>query len=1216
MKLLLSTLTLLLSTLYSSAQLAIPFSAASNGQTFSTCNGFIIDSGGQGGSGYSDGEDITITLCPDTPGEIISVVFNLFDLDLTDDNPGPPTNVDYMSVYDGTSTAANSLGVYSGAQLQGVVIQSTVLNPSGCITLKFTSNSTGTGMFSASVSCETPCSNPQAGGIVLGGITTDSIRVCIGETVNFQEQGSFAQPGFNLVDYSWDFMDGTIGNGQNVSHSFSQAGLYKVQLFVTDDNGCDNPNLIDLQVLVATYPTFQNFPQDTSICLGESMNFIADPANYPLEWNGFPGSTTIDDGCISDSFLGISQDVDLMQTGFSSGTNIENVNDITSICFDFEHTFMGDLVIMLTCPNGQNVIMHQQGGSGTELGVPIQEDNVDCSDPATMGTPFNYCFTPNATDTWVEWVDNQGGAGLTLPAGDYASVQPLSNLVGCPTNGVWTLSIIDNWASDDGTVFGFSITLDSSYYPPVSSFTPTIGVGLDSSFWVNPVYQTALSANGNDLTVTPTVGGTFPYTYEVTNNFGCTHDSTVMLTVDPLVNVNAGNDTTLCSGNGLQLNGQLIGYNSDCNYTLSLDDTFGDGWNGAVLTVTVNGISSNYTMATGSNKIENLQIPNGANVSVTITNQGSYYDELSYTITDENGATVLTQGPAINGNPTDNFVSNCPPDYIYTWTPATNLNDATILDPFLNVSGQETLILSTYPVGHPVCATQDTIVVSLSATPDPGVDATIQVCNPASPVDLFPNLGPTASPNGTWTDPNGSPTVMPFDPQNMPYGNYVYTADSNGCSDQATITVNEIFADITATLVNDALCFDSINGSITINGVNFDSYSVDTGTPITSGSPFTVNNLHAGSYLITVTSAEGCIDTATVMVNEPTSLATSTVQTNASCFGVCDGELQSTANGGTAPYNYTWTTGVIGNQNGFADALCAGNDSIIITDDHGCLIIEPFTITEPAEVIVGLAGDTLSGCFPHNVNFTNTTSSNDIDFTVVDFGDGIENTFSGIDDFSHTYDSPGTYDVTITVTTVFGCTYTITYNSLIVVHNNPTASFLFSPLKITSLNPIVQFTDGSSFDVTSWTWDLPGATPNNAYSQNVNDVIYPQGEVGTYPVTLIVENGFGCVDTTERIVQIINDVLIFAPNTFTPDGDEFNQNWYVSVSGIDIYDFDLRIFNRWGEVVWESHDPSVGWDGTYKGKVLQQGTYQWVIKCADAVDDNKYTFNGHVTIIK
>lgn len=199
--------------------MAIDFTAANNNSTFNTCNGFIIDSGGQGGTGYGNNENVTITICPDTPGEIISVVFNLFNLDGTNTGTQQNPNVDNMAVFDGTSTAANSLGVYNTNQLQGVVIEATALNPTGCLTLQFYSNNTGTGMFAASVSCETPCNNPQAGGYIVGGITPDSIRVCVNEVVDFQEQGSYAQPGFNLIDYSWDFMDGTTANGQSVSHS-------------------------------------------------------------------------------------------------------------------------------------------------------------------------------------------------------------------------------------------------------------------------------------------------------------------------------------------------------------------------------------------------------------------------------------------------------------------------------------------------------------------------------------------------------------------------------------------------------------------------------------------------------------------------------------------------------------------------------------------------------------------------------------------------------------------------------------------------------------------------------------------------------------------------------------------------------------------------------------------------------------------------------------
>src|SRR5690606_17022812 len=104
----------------------------------------------------------------------------------------------------------------------------------------------------------------------------------------------------------------------------------------------------------------------------------------------------------------------------------------------------------------------------------------------------------------------------------------------------------------------------------------------------------------------------------------------------------------------------------------------------------------------------------------------------------------------------------------------------------------------------------------------------------------------------------------------------------------------------------------------------------------------------------------------------------------------------------------------------------------------------------------------------------------------------------------------------------------------------------------------------------------------------------------------------GCQDTITRIVNVVPEVLIFVPNSFTPDGDQFNQQWRISIEGIDTYNFHLQVFNRWGEQVWESYDPSIPWDGTYNGQPVPFGTYSWVIEAKDAVNDDKHTWNGHV----
>lgn len=553
------------------SQTQIDFTPGNTGQTFNTCNGFIIDSGGQGGPGYSDNETSTITICSGTPGETVSITFNLFSLSTVDDDFSNNTNVDYMYVYDGNSTSAPLVGVYSGNQLQGDVIIPSVTNTSGCITLTFTSNTSGTGNFTASASCDIPCSNPVAQGEIVGGITSDSIRVCLGEEVQFQNTGSYAQPGFNISSYLWNFNDNTTANTANASHSFAEPGVYRVQLIVTDDNPditCTNTNLLDLKVLVAPAPDFTGFPDDTVLCIGESVSFTANPNDYETIWDGFDHMQEITDGCIEDSELGVSQDINLLVTSFISGSVITSVNDIISFCFEMEHTYIGDLVINLTCPNGQSTILHQQGGGGTYLGVPVEADGIDCNDPSTVGTPYTYCFTPVATQTWEEWVSSGGGS--TVPAGDYEPVQSFSNLIGCPANGTWKLSVIDNWAADDGAVFSFSLTLADPFNPPADTLKPQIGLGVDSSYWHNDgQFISNISSDGDVITITPTTAGNFNYVYSVIDDFGCQHDTSVNVTVNPDPSVFAGNDTTVCVGAGLQLDGQVTNTQPAYTYAYS-----------------------------------------------------------------------------------------------------------------------------------------------------------------------------------------------------------------------------------------------------------------------------------------------------------------------------------------------------------------------------------------------------------------------------------------------------------------------------------------------------------------------------------------------------------------------------------------------------------------------------------------------------------------------
>ena len=337
--------------------------------TASTCNGTLFDSGGQGATGYQDNEYYVLTICPDNPNDVITLNWLNFALSTTNTAPNPQNNADYLTIYDGNSTAATTLGTYTGTSLQGLIVTGTSLNTSGCLTLEFESNDQGVGAFAASISCSTPCQRPT---VVMDAPTVgqNPQLICQGETVAFDGSNSFASPGFNIVSYVWDFGDGTVDTTTTgtTNHSFDAgSGEYNVNLYVVDDNDCINSNLETIKVLVGTTPTFNGLSADTLLCLGESV--CLDGAYQTVQYTGQPQNTLTGQVYLPDD-VGSCFTADINFFSFVPGAVLTNINQLNDICIDMEHSYMGDLVGTIYCPNGQNVILHQQNGGGNILGRP------------------------------------------------------------------------------------------------------------------------------------------------------------------------------------------------------------------------------------------------------------------------------------------------------------------------------------------------------------------------------------------------------------------------------------------------------------------------------------------------------------------------------------------------------------------------------------------------------------------------------------------------------------------------------------------------------------------------------------------------------------------------------------------------------------------------------------------------------------------------------
>ncbi|MEY8848250.1 PKD domain-containing protein, partial [Psychroserpens sp. XS_ASV72] len=220
------------------------FSVVSYGQdilmqdgNFSQCTDGFFDSGGEFGT-YSDNENYTLTICPPDVGDAIQLTFTAFSTQL---------NLDVLTIYDGPDNTAPSFGSFSGGNNPGVI---EATSPSGCLTIEFVSNGSGTTTgWAADIACLTPCQTIVANvDSTSPALDVNNIIVAdVDEVITFNGSGTFSVDGTGAT-YLWDFGDGNTATGATVNHQYTTAGLYSVTLTITDTNpaGCSSTNNINV----------------------------------------------------------------------------------------------------------------------------------------------------------------------------------------------------------------------------------------------------------------------------------------------------------------------------------------------------------------------------------------------------------------------------------------------------------------------------------------------------------------------------------------------------------------------------------------------------------------------------------------------------------------------------------------------------------------------------------------------------------------------------------------------------------------------------------------------------------------------------------------------------------------------------------------------------------------------------------------------------------
>ncbi|MCB0790069.1 MAG: gliding motility-associated C-terminal domain-containing protein, partial [Flavobacteriales bacterium] len=149
----------------------------------------------------------------------------------------------------------------------------------------------------------------------------------------------------------------------------------------------------------------------------------------------------------------------------------------------------------------------------------------------------------------------------------------------------------------------------------------------------------------------------------------------------------------------------------------------------------------------------------------------------------------------------------------------------------------------------------------------------------------------------------------------------------------------------------------------------------------------------------------------------------------------------------------------------------------------------------------------------------------------------------------------------------------------------------------------------------SWTFDELGGS--SAFSPVF---LFPEKFPGTYEVCLVaVQDPFDCTDTLCQMVEIEDVLFTYVPNSFTPDGDGVNDLFFMSSNIPDFLSFELLVFDRWGEVIFDTEDPFEGWNGSYGNSgdtPVQDGVYVWKIRLQQRTTGAIRELTGHVTLIR
>lgn len=1229
-----------------------------DGTPITSCSGTIFDSGGSN-NGYGANENITTTICPDnTTGTHIQISFSPANIEAGDD----------LCFYDGPDTGSDLLTCVSDFNGGAFIVQATAANADGCITLEFVSDGSNQGEgWSGIIECVPACqpiiavldaSDPE-----VSPVDTGYIDICKGDMVSFSGIGLYPQDGlvYNHSDlnssFEWNFGDGSTAEGPNTVHTFDEPGGYIVQLTITDIFGCKNINFLNQRVRVSAPPLIEIGDYEAQTCVNDTIELNSVVNN--IDPNTTLSITPVDLGfqtgaVISDSLAlpdgdGTSYSTSLNFNNFGPGQVLTDINDLLSISINIEHSWMQDLEITLTAPNGTEVILHEFNNNLSE--VFLGEPNPSDSD-LVFGLGYDYIWTNSNGLTWSEYALVNGLNGESLPGGEYKSYEPLDLFLGTPLNGTWTLTVTDFLPEDNGFIFNWGINFNQNLFPLIETFS----IDIVDYTWLDK--NIIFFNDGDSISAVPTTAGLENFIFEIEDDFGCIWESNIGIEILPESHpdcfectelINNFPDTSICVGDTLTIDAGGQNLDFTVPFISNIDYQIGNANHPP---------SDPYNATINVNSINNTTVNDPVNdiISVCIDFETNFLSDVAFYLQSPNGDVIeLTVN---NGGSSDFYTNTC-------FTPTATVAIADGMSPYTGsyqIEGDWNDL-----IGSPINGVWTLLVSDNSGVSSFG-NLNWWSIEFTSGIETEITWSP-----GDNIDCTDCPQVEFIAADNTDQQLFIEASNSLGCLETDTIQI-DIKENVPAPTVT---CNNDVAGTVVFSWPqigNYTDYLINinnSGFVLANGNlSHSISGLNNGDLVTAIVMVQETGDECVILetyIECYNCIMTTGVQSilSTSCNGVCDGQAILEVSGGDLPYSFSYLDAdgntILTNSPNISD-LCGGPNVLSIIDGANCIDSFNVEIPEPDSVVADF-DLTYPPCNGKNTGQIDLTTSGGVGnysylWSSGETSQDLENIFSdtyqvSVTDgndclFEFEIDLPqptpiepnlvvedvkcfGIYDGSLNFSTT-GATppYLFDINNSDYLGNPSVGGLTPGDYEITIIDDngctfdtlvtiyepdelMINFPSGSNLEINleeelyldeeyieiinnqglyevEW---LPSFEGTLSCTNCENPIATP---FNTISYNVIVRDEKGCIDEETLIINVNKYRVVKVPRGFSPNGDGNNDLLLThGQNGTVVNTF--QVFDRWGTKVFEKTNFEInektGWDGKFNGKEMPAGAYLW-----------------------